>query len=431
MSRKLSINYDNSGTRKYDRSADRSRRVYASAMDEQSVPTPRLPEHPELRDVALAVESAGMMGEVLDHRFRSVFLSSEFVRLIGMTSDEIKRQYDRSLIIRSVREDADIVRVEHESGRAWFAHNAPIMRRYLGPADPDFEDVFGPTAPYAAEIEPADRAPRAWHDRIVFPTNRRFRFQRSTVSDQNDLALRINDDAGAFIGVLVLYRSVVPEGLMMRLGRGDLGLFERMDRVSEPARRVAAVLFADLEGSTDLSRRLSSRGYFEVIRDLTDLIDSSVVAHTGIPGKHAGDGGSALFIVADFAWSESAAARAAIETARAIRDGSAELGPSNVQIKVNVGIHWGATLMVGQVSTGGRLEVTALGDQMNECARIQSAASNGSILASKELIERLDTDDGLSTGIDADAIAYTPLAELVGVSDKAIRDAGAISVAAI
>ena len=399
-------------------------------MDEESSSVPLLPEHPELRDIALAVESAGMIGEILDHRFRSVFLSTQFVRLMGMTADEIKRQYGRSLIIRSVREDSDIVRVEHESGRAWFSHNAPIMRRYLDPADSDFADVFGPTAPWAAQIEPAERPPRAWHDRIATPSNRRFRFQRSTVGDQNDLALRINDDTGRLIGVLVLYRSVVPEELMMRLGRGDPGLFERMDRVSEPARRAAAVLFADLEGSTALSRRLSSRGYFELIRDLTDLIDSSVVAHTGIPGNHAGDGGSALFIVADFAGSESAAARAAIETARAIRDGSAELGPTDLQIKVNVGIHWGATLMVGQVSTGGRLEVTALGDQMNECARIQSAASDGSILASKELIERLDTDDALSTGIDS-PVAYTPLAELVGVSDKAIRDAGAISVADI
>jgi class 3 adenylate cyclase len=68
--------------------------------------------------------------------------------------------------------------------------------------------------------------------------------------------------------------------------------------------------------------------------------------------------------------------------------------------------------MVGQVSSGGRLEVTALGDQMNECARIQSAAKNGTILASKELIERLDSDDALTTGVDADTIAYTPVAEL-------------------
>jgi class 3 adenylate cyclase len=330
-----------------------------------------------------------------------------------------------------MREDSDIVRVEHSSGREWFFHNAPIMRRYLDPADPDFEEVFGPTAPFAAEIAPADPPPRAWYDRIVFPSDRRLRFQRSMIGDQNDLALRINDDSGRFIGVLVVYRSAVPEELSLRLGRGDLGLFQRMDRVSEPARRPAAILFADLEASTALSRRLSSRGYFELIRELTDLVDSAVVSHTGIPGAHAGDGGSALFLVADFDGSESAAARAAIETARAIRADSSELGPNNLAVKVNVGLHWGATLMVGQVSSSGRLEVTALGDQMNECARIQSAASNGAILASKDLIERLDTDDGLATDIDADAIAYTLVAELEGADEKSVRDAGAIPVAAL
>jgi class 3 adenylate cyclase len=400
-------------------------------MNDEAVPEELLPEQPELRDVALAMESAGMIGEILDSRFRTVFVSSQMVRLAGMNTDEVKRQYGRSLLIRGMRDDSDIVRVEHESGRAWFFHNAPIMRRYLDPADPDFEDVFGSAAPFAAEMAPAERAPRAWYDRIVFPPNRRLRFQRAMLGDQNDLALRINDDAGKFIGVLVIYRSALPEELMLRLARVDPGLVERMDRVSEPARRPAAVLFADLEASTTLSRRLSSRGYFELIRDLTDLIDSAVIAHFGIPGAHAGDGGSALFLVADFDGSESAAARAAIETARAIRAGSAELGPHGAQIKVNAGLHWGATLMVGQVSSGGRLEVTALGDQMNECARIQSAASDGAILASKDLVERLDSDDGLATDIDAYTLAYTLVAELDGADDKAIRDAGGIPVAAL
>lgn len=140
-----------------------------------------------------------------------------------------------------------------------------------------------------------------------------------------------------------------------------------------------------------LSRRLSSRGYFELIRDLTNLIDSSVLASDGIVGKHAGDGGSALFLAADFGGSESAAARAAIEAARAIRGGAENLGPDDVSVKLNIGVHWGATLMVGQVATSGRLEVTALGDQMNEGARIEAAAKGGSILASKDLVERLDT----------------------------------------
>ena len=100
-------------------------------------------------------------------------------------------------------------------------------------------------------------------------------------------------------------------------------------------------------------------------------------------------------------------------------------------MKINVGLHWGATLMVGQVATSGRLEVTALGDQMNESARIEAAAKAGAILASKDLIERLDPDDAAATGVDPDRIAYTQLGELESAGEKAIRDAGTIPVAEI
>ena len=387
------------------------------------------PEHPELRDIAEAMEAADMMFEIQDARFQCVYISSEFVRLAEMTADEARRQVGRSGIVRGLREDAEIIRLTRESGTAWFLHNAPIMRRYLDPADPDFKEIFDSTAPYAADIEPAESAPRAWYDRVAFLTNLRFR--RSVLGDQHNVQLRISDDEGRFIGVVFLYRGNVPEGLLHRLGRGDPQLFARMDRVSEPGRRTAAILFADLEASGVLSRHLSSRGYFGLIRDLTDLIDTSVIARDGITGKHAGDGGSALFLADDFDGSESNAARAAIETARAIRDGSEQLGPEDLEVKVNVGVHWGATLMVGQVATSGRLEVTALGDQMNECARIETAATGGAILASKDLVERLDVADAEATGIDPHAIAYTTLGELARASDKAIRDAGTIAVTRI
>ena len=87
--------------------------------------------------------------------------------------------------------------------------------------------------------------------------------------------------------------------------------------------------------------------------------------------------------------------------------------------------------MVGQVATRGRLEVTALGDQMNEGARIEAAATGGAILASKDLVERLDATDAATTGIDPHSIAYTTISELDGASDKAIRDAGTIAVTPI
>jgi class 3 adenylate cyclase len=87
--------------------------------------------------------------------------------------------------------------------------------------------------------------------------------------------------------------------------------------------------------------------------------------------------------------------------------------------------------MFGQGATGGRLEVTALGDQMNECARIEAATKDVATLTSKDLIERLDAADVKISGIDPEAIAYPPLGELDSASDKAIRDAGAIAVAEI
>ncbi len=256
---------------------------------------PQLPEHPELRELALAIESFGASAEILDSSFRVVFISTETVKLLGVSPEEANRLYGLSIIRRDTDgSDVDVMRTSRESASAWFQHNAPIMRHYLNPGDAEFAEVFGRTAKLAEETDPLDVVPRAWHDRVSFSPGLRFR--RFVLGDSNQLQVRLNDDQGRFLGILWQQRGTLPESLMALLGRGDEQLFERMSRVSEPARRPAAILFADLEASGALSRRLPSRGYFELIRDLTDLIDSSVVDFDGIVGKHAGDGGSALFL---------------------------------------------------------------------------------------------------------------------------------------
>jgi len=178
---------------------------------------------------------------------------------MGLSAEEARAVIGSSVIVRTFHDDfAEIARVDDTSGNAWTQHNVPIMRRYLEPGDPDFAEVFNLAAPYAAKVQPVEVPPRAWHDRLSFPPHLRFR--RNMLGDQYQAQLRISDDAGCFLGVLFLYRSTVPESLVQRLGRGDPRLFERMDRVSDPARRPAAILFADLEASGALSRRLSSRG---------------------------------------------------------------------------------------------------------------------------------------------------------------------------
>lgn len=75
--------------------------------------------------------------------------------------------------------------------------------------------------------------------------------------------------------------------------------------------------------------------------------------------------------------------------------------------------------------------MTALGDEMNEGARIEACATGGRLLASKPLLERLNPADADALGLRPDTTAYAPLAELSSASEKARRDAPALAVAEV
>ena len=76
-------------------------------MHDDSTYVPPLPEHPDLREIAQALEAAGLMFEILrelfaleaarmmfelhDASFRCVFISSETVRAVGTSPDEASR----------------------------------------------------------------------------------------------------------------------------------------------------------------------------------------------------------------------------------------------------------------------------------------------------------------------------------------------------
>lgn len=378
-----------------------------------------LPEQPELRELAQALEEAGVAAEILDHKWRVVYTTSEDALGLGLDPAEMHHHYGLSLITRPDRRPAWTT--DRATGSRFWRAAGPHMVRDVPPDDPDFDEVFGQQAPRARELTPA---PPTLAHRIEMDFAKLASYGESWGGSAHLVNIRLHDAGGHFIGTLMLAVSNLPQSLALRLGRGDIEMYHRMDRLREPCRRAAAILFADLEASGELSRRLSSRAYFELIRALTDLIDSVVASHTGILGKHAGDGASALFLAEDTG-GDSAAARSAIEAAREIRNQAMALRDG---VRVKVGVHWGATLTVGQVSPRGRLEVTALGDEMNEAARIESAAGGGVVLVSKHAIERLSTGDAHSLAVDPDTLTYRTIAELT-TNEKAVRDAGSIAVA--
>jgi class 3 adenylate cyclase len=246
---------------------------------------------------------------------------------------------------------------------------------------------------------------------------------------------RLRRETGEIAGTTMLIKPGVGMAVLARMtALGDPRHFERIEQVIRPDRRPAAILFADLESSSALARRLSTAGYFRLIRRLARAADQSVIDAGGLVGSHAGDGFGAFFL-AYVAGSESAAAAGCIGAARALTSALGEVAARSeleaAEVVVRFGLHWGANLYVGQIATGGRTEVTALGDQVNETARIEACATGGRTLASKDLVERLTGDDAAALGIDPDRVTYTTLAELPTATEKARRDAPAIAVCAV
>ena len=244
--------------------------------------------------------------------------------------------------------------------------------------------------------------------------------------------LRLHGPDGTFIGWAGLFNMDVRPNLMSLLARGDQEMYERMARLVDPGPRQAAVMFCDLHQSVSLSRKMPSVAYFKLVRRLWMGIDQAVADETGIIGKHAGDGASAFFLVNDLG-SNSQAAAAAIRAARRIHEIGEEVfrDALDSECLMRIGIHWGGSLFMGQLVPGGRLDVTALGDEVNEAARVQEIAEPGHTLVTKQLLEQLSPEDAAGVGLDLEKLGYQTVSELPSATEKAIKDAGSLAVTTV
>jgi len=382
---------------------------------------------PRLADVADSLASTRWGAEIWDANWHLAWVSEETKRFLGEHDGEVLG-YGRHII-------------DVRWGEPWFSSVDDLSRAELIQSELPYIafDTPGGAERLQEMVEQAtgtkipiraDRPPAMWARRIrlTLPGQPPFPVQF--------VATRLTAPDGTFMGTAFVYGSVLPARLVALVTRGNEEMFERMAAMVEPGRRSAAVLFADLQASGTLSRRLPSAAYFELVRDLTTEMDQAVIRHRGIVGKHAGDGVTAFFLLDDFE-TPSACAAGAIEAAHEVRVSACRVAEEMASrtglfdaadCAINIGLHWGGTLFMGQVVTGGRLEVTALGDEVNEGARVQQSARDGALLASKALVERLSVEDGKRIGVDPEEVVYTTVAELPGVDAKAMRDAGTLPV---
>jgi len=388
-----------------------------------------LPNDPVLAEMAAAMRDTGNWAEIVDRDWRLVYMTDdlrlasggmlEFVPVplgahyFGAEAMSARLQW----LVGPIMLDAS--RKGLRAVGAWVLADTPGGHEELRElVDPRLKDIVD-------ELRPSDR---------VFALSNEIAGYGVEGSRPNLLgtAVRIRDADGRLAGTAIIGKPAPSMSVLATVAAlGDLQHFERMQSVAKAGRRPAAVLFADLEASSPLAKRLSTASYFSLGRRIARAADQCVIDAGGLVGRHVGDGVVAFFL-AETAGSESAAARSCIQAARALREAMvdvaarSDLAPEDLTMRF--GLHWGATLYVGQIATSGRAEATALGDEVNAGARIEACATGGRALASKELLERLDSEDAAALDLDPGRITYTLLAALPTATEKARRDAPAVAV---
>ncbi len=388
-----------------------------------------LPADPTLAAVAAEYEAARACSILRDAEWCFVYATSEFRRWDGghFVPTDPPQHWFGPEITESMRRAFGRDHSRHQEfllAGPWVLSGTPGGRDVLrARVDASLVDLVN-------DIEPA-LPPMIWSGNHAEATGTDLR----TFGERSDISgvmVRLDDAAGRCVGTLTDYRPTAGMAqVFSALQLADLRHIDRMSAVARPDRRPGAILFADLEASTPLSKRVSTAQYFAFGRRLVRGIDQCLIDHGGIVGRHAGDGVTGFFL-AETAGSESVAARSCIEAARALPGVVAaaversDLGDESVTFRF--GLHWGARLYVGQIQTAGRSEVTALGDEVNDASRIEACASGGRTLASKDLLECLTAGDAEALGIELHQTKYTVLAELPTATEKARRDAPTIAV---
>ena len=181
---------------------------------------PPLPEHPELREIALAMEGAGVSGELMDANWRSC---SSRRRRRG-SSECPRRRWRGSTASPSSCGTSTTPTTggsRRRSVAAGGASNVPIMRHYLAPGDPIFDEVFAPLAENAGPRRSGRGPPSRLAAQLRVPPRAAAAADRARRHHVPGPAHRRS--RGTFIGVLRLVRAAMPDSLLARLGRATAG----------------------------------------------------------------------------------------------------------------------------------------------------------------------------------------------------------------
>jgi len=201
-----------------------------------------------------------------------------------------------------------------------------------------------------------------------------------------------------------LYTSYFREGILFTFDHArDAGsaihgrlaqrgsLISQLMRNRKPHVTPLVVMVADLQDSVNICSELPAEEYFELINQVWQEAEPILKQYRGSHGKHAGDGMVYYFFPQPDEDYKLNALRCSLELKQMMRrltqKWQQRKGWFN-DLCLNIGLHEGREWF-GAYHAGSHVEFTVLGDTVNYAARLSNFATNGSIYATKALINSI------------------------------------------
>lgn len=154
-----------------------------------------------------------------------------------------------------------------------------------------------------------------------------------------------------------------------------------------------AVMVADLQDSTRICSELPAEEYFELINDIWQQSEPIFRKYHGTYGKHAGDGMVYYFFPQPDCDYRLNAIQCSLELKammnRITQQWQTRKGWFS-NLLLNIGLNEGQEWF-GSFHAGGHVEFTVLGETINCASRVSDFARNGSVWASKSMLNQIPT----------------------------------------
>jgi adenylate cyclase len=170
-----------------------------------------------------------------------------------------------------------------------------------------------------------------------------------------------------------LVKQIVAQHIEIKLG-GDL-------------KRIT-ILFLDIRGFTPLSEKLAPSELVDTLNTMFNMITETTLRNSGTIDKFIGDAAMILFNAPlDVEEHERMAVKTAFEIQQGMKKIRDEIMDKyQCEVNVGIGIHTG-NVVVGNIGSYLRVDYTAIGDNVNIAARIESQTLRGQVHVSQEVYD--------------------------------------------